>query len=149
MDKSRNIYVAGNYIASQTIGTQILHAEHVHNYSPEQPSAPKSTRIAEDVEFEVIKDNNQSPITNHQLAYPFVVPEKLKELNLYTMSEFETMYRNAATAGAPVFAKFLTQYQKLGVLDFGRLNKKQIFDVLKAFFPDEIQYLYNNFITYF
>ena len=90
----------------------------------------------------------KSPVSR-AAQYPFVVPAKLTELNLYTMSEFETMYRNAATAGAPVFAKFLKQYQKLGVLDFGRLNKKQIFDELKAFFPDEIQYLYNNFITYF
>ena len=73
----------------------------------------------------------------------------MTELNLYTMSEFEVMYRDAAKAGAPVFAKFLKQYQKLGVLDFGKLNKKEIFVKLTEFFPDEIQYLYNNFITYF
>ena len=142
MDKSRNIYVAGNYIASQTIGTQILHADRVYTNNPDKEQPYE----VEDVAFEEVGAN--APVSR-AAQYPFVVPAKLTELNLYTMSEFETMYRNAATAGAPVFAKFLKQYQKLGVLDFGRLNKKQIFDVLKAFFPDEIQYLYNNFITYF
>ena len=142
MDKSRNIYVAGNYIASQTIGTQILRADRVYTNAPDK----EQPREVEDVTFEEVRGN--APISR-AAQYPFVVPAKLAELNLYTMPEFETMYRDAAKAGAPVFAKFLKQYQKLGILDFGALNKKQIFDELKAFFPAEIQYLYNNFITYF
>ena len=100
----------------------------------------------EDVAFEEV--GAKAPVSR-AAQYPFIVPAKLTELNLYSMSEFETMYRKAATADAPALAEFLKQYKKLGVLDFGRLNKKQIFDKLKAFFPDEIQYLYNNFITYF
>jgi len=141
MDKSRNIYVAGNYIASQTIGTQILHADRVYTNAPdnEQPHE------VEDVTFEEVGAN----APNHKAQYPFVVTAKLTELNLYSLSEFETMYRDAAKAGAPVFAKFLKQYKQLGVLDFGPLNKKQIFDELKAFFPAEIQYLYNNFVSYY
>lgn len=142
MDKSRNIYVAGDYIASQTIGTQILRADRVYTNAPDK----EQPHEVEDVTFEEVRGN--APISR-AAQYPFVVPAKLAELNLYTMPEFETMYRDAAKAGAPVFAKFLKQYQKLGILDFGALNKKQIFDELKAFFPAEIQYLYNNFITYF
>ncbi len=142
MDKSRNIYVAGNYIASQTIGTQILHADRVYTNNPDK----EQPHEVEDVAFEEVGANE--PISR-AAQYPFVVPAKLTELNLYTMSEFEVMYRDAAKAGAPVFAKFLKQYQKLGVLDFGKLNKKEIFVKLTEFFPDEIQYLYNNFITYF
>ena len=142
MDKSRNIYVAGNYIASQTIGTQILHADRVYTNKTDK----EQPHEVEDVAFEEV---GATVPVSHAAQYPFVVPAKLTELNLYTMSEFEVMYRDAAKAGAPGFAKFLKQYQKLGVLDFGKLNKKEIFVKLTEFFPDEIQYLYNNFITYF
>ena len=102
--------------------------------------------MAEDVEFE---DVTPVETPTQAEAYPFVVAEKLAELNLYTMSEFEQKYREAAANGAPVFAKFLKKYRELGVLDFGRLNKKQIFYLLRDFFKDEIGYDYNNFITYF
>ena len=44
----RSIYVAGDYIAEQHIGTQILHAEHVYNTPPQTTSRPKSVNI-EDV----------------------------------------------------------------------------------------------------
>ena len=142
-----NIFVAGNYIASQTIGTQIIGGSHSHHYSsPDTRETPYATRIAEDVEFEDL-----TPVETPTQAepYPFVVAEKLAELNLYTMSEFEQKYRETAANGAPVFAKFLKKYRELGVLDFGRLNKKQIFYLLRDFFKDEIGYDYNNFITYF
>lgn len=143
MDKQpRNIYVAGNYIASQTIGTQILHADRVNTNNPDK----EQPHEVEDVAFEEVGTNASVSRAAH---HPFVVPEKLKELNLYTMSEFETMYRDAAKSDAPIFAKFLKQYQKLGVLDFGLLNKKEIFNKLAAFFSNEIQYNYRNFATYF
>ena len=142
-----NIFVAGNYIASQTIGTQIIGGSHSHHYhSSNTRETPCATRIAEDVEFE---DVTPVETPTQAEAYPFVVAEKLAELNLYTMSEFEQKYREAAANGAPVFAKFLKKYRELGVLDFGRLNKKQIFYLLRDFFKDEIGYDYNNFITYF
>ena len=148
MDESHsNIFVAGNYIASQTIGTQIIGGSHSHHYSsPDTRDTPYATRMAEDVEFE---DVTPVETPRQAEAYPFVVAEKLAELNLYTMSEFEQKYREAAANGAPVFAKFLKKYRELGVLDFGRLNKKQIFYLLRDFFKDEIGYDYNNFITYF
>lgn len=99
---------------------------------------------AEDVSFSSV-----SPESNSGSLYPFVVPAILAELNLYSMVEFEKMYRAAAAKEAPDLAQFLKQYKQLGVLDFGRLNKKQIFETLQAFFPNEIHYLYNNFIYYF
>ena len=36
MEQQRNIYVAGNYIAEQHIGTQILHADNVYTHTPQQ-----------------------------------------------------------------------------------------------------------------
>lgn len=154
MDKSHsNIFVAGDYIASQTIGTQIIGGSHSHHYpSSDTRDTPYATRMAEDVEFEdvtVVSDETEKTPDGKRQLFPFVVAEKLTELNLYTMSEFEQKYREAAANGAPVFAKFLKKYRELGVLDFGRLNKKQIFYQLRDFFKDEIGYDYNNFITYF
>ena len=61
MGQSRNIYVAGNYIASQTVGTYIAHAEHVHTNQPDEASEP---RIAEDVEFEEVHASDTSFFTS-------------------------------------------------------------------------------------
>ena len=148
MGKHNNIFVAGDFIARQDIGTQILHAEHVYadRYADRaQTACADRTQIVEDVEFEEVGTATEKRAE----AYPFVVAAKLAELDLYSLPEFEKMYRKAADDGAPVFAKFLKQYQKLGVLDFGDLNKKQIFAELLAFFPNEIRYNYRNFATYF
>ena len=91
------------------------------------------------------KGNEDTPENN----YPFVVLSKLAELGTYTDEEFETVYRQAAAQGAPKFAKFLKHYNGLGVLDFDDNDKKQIFEILKAFFPTEIKYGYTNFTIYF
>jgi len=148
MGKHNNIFVAGDFIARQDIGTQILHAEHVHQepaFSRQYSDSCASSRVVEDVEFEEVGAATEK----RSESLPFVVATKLAELELYSLPEFEKMYRDAAAGGAPVFAKFLKQYQKLGVLDFGLLNKKQIFAELLAFFPTEIRYNYRNFATYF
>lgn len=148
MGKHNNIFVAGNFIARQDIGTQILHAEHVHQesaFSRQYSDSCASSRVVEDVEFEEVGTATEKRAE----SFPFVVATKLAELELYSLPEFEKMYREAAAGGAPAFAKFLKQYQKLGVLDFGLLNKKQIFAELLAFFPTEIRYNYRNFATYF
>ena len=80
--------------------------------------------------------------------YPFVVPEKLAQLNLYSLSEFEGIYRKAVESDAKTLAKFLKKYADLKVLDFGNLDKKQIFETLKNRFP-QIGYGYRNFTQYF
>ena len=82
-------------------------------------------------------------------TYPFVNSDKLAELGTYTIPEFESDYRKAAAGGAPKLAKFLKRYSGLHVLDFDDLDKKEIFSILQAFFPDEIKYGYTNFTIYF
>lgn len=149
MAEHDNILVTGPYIAYQSVGTQFIGGKHTHNYpAPESPYATDH-RIVEDVDFEEVPSSSVSPESHSDSLYPFVVPAKLAELNLYSMIKFESMYREAASKEAPDFAKFLKQYNQLKVLDFGRLNKKQIFEILQAFFKDEIRYSYNNFIYYF
>ena len=144
--QSRHIVVNGQYIAHMEIDTQIVGVGYVYNIN--QPSSLGATH---DNAEDIIPDDSSSVASecHSDSLYPFVVPAKLAELNLYSMAEFEKMYREAAAKEAPDLAQFLKQYKQLGVLDFGRLNKKQIFETLQAFFPNEIHYLYNNFIYYF
>ena len=80
---------------------------------------------------------------------PFVVTEKLRELNLYTYEEFVQMYRKAAETDAKTLAEFLTKYRQLGVLDFKNCEKKEILERLQAYFPTMKKYSYNNFVYYF
>lgn len=148
MAEHDNILVTGPYIAYQSVGTQFVGGTHTHNYPAPDTTHSSDHRIVEDIDFEDLS-SSVSPESHSDSLYPFVVPAKLVELNLYSMEEFEKMYREAASEEAPDLAQFLKQYKQLGVLDFGRLNKKQIFEILQAFFKDEIRYAYNNFITYF
>lgn len=149
MAEHDNILVTGPYIAYQSVGTQFIGGTHSHNYPA--PDTPHTTdhHIIEDIDFEEVPSSSVNSESHSGSLYPFVVPSKLAELNLYSMAKFESMYREAAAKEAPDLAKFLKQYKQLQVLDFGRRNKKQIFEILQAFFPDEIHYSYNNFISYF
>lgn len=49
MEQQRNIYVAGNYIAEQHIGTQILHADNVYTHAPHPCRAHLPLTDVEDV----------------------------------------------------------------------------------------------------
>lgn len=157
MTEHDNILVNGPFIAYQSVDTQFIGGKHTHNYPAPDTPHPTDHRIIEDIDFEDLSSSVNPEIivptagkeSHSGSLYPFVVPAKLAELNLYSMAEFEKMYRAAAAKEAPDLAQFLKQYKQLGVLDFGRLNKKQIFETLQAFFPNEIHYLYNNFIYYF
>ena len=80
---------------------------------------------------------------------PFLVPERLTELGLYSLEQFESMFREAAENDAKTLAAFLKKYKQLGVLDFKGMDKKQIFARLRAYFPTMRQYSYRNFIAYF
>jgi len=148
MAEHDSIFVNGPFIAYQSVGTQFIGGTHTHNYPAPDTTHSTDHRVIEDIDFEDLS-SSVSPESHSGSLYPFVVPDKLAELNLYSMEEFESMYRAAAAKEAPDFVQFLKQYKQLGVLDFGRRNKKQIFETLQAFFPDEIHYLYNNFIYYF
>ena len=98
MGKHNNIFVAGDFIARQDIGTQILHAEHVHQesaFSRQYSDSCASSRVVEDVEFEEVGTATEKRTE----SFPFVVATKLAELELYSLSEFEKMYREAAAGG--------------------------------------------------
>ena len=89
-----------------------------------------------------------TPIVEHAPC-PFLVPEKLTELGLYTPEQFESMFREAAESDAKTLATFLKKYRQMGVLDFKGKDKKQIFAELRACFPTMKRYSYSNFIYYF
>jgi len=80
---------------------------------------------------------------------PFLVVSKLQELNLYSLQEFEGIYRKAVQGDAKTLASFLKKYRDLQVLDFKGKNKKQIFAEIEDFFGDSITYKYPNFAAYF
>ena len=91
-----------------------------------------------------------TPTDKPQTAlYPFVMPEKLKELGTCTMADFENKYREAVKSGANVLAPFLVRYRDLHVLDLGKRTKKDIYEVLKAFFGDDLKFGYPNFAAYY
>ena len=89
-----------------------------------------------------------TPIESHTPC-PFLVPEKLTELGLYSLEQFESMFREAAESDAKTLALFLKKYRQMGVLDFKGKDKKQIFAELRACFPTMKRYSYSNFIYYF
>lgn len=110
--------------------------------------------------------NNQSYTTNNynaptqlqqdkpepaeeQQDCPFLVADKLQELNLYTYEEFVQMYRKAAQTNAKELAGFLKKYRDLKVLNLKNLNKKQIYNELKAAFTDDMKFGYPTFAVYF
>ena len=89
-----------------------------------------------------------TPLVTHAPCL-FIVPEKLTELGLYSLEQFETMFREAAESDAKTLAAFLKKYRQMGVLDFKDKDKKQIFAELRACFPTMKRYSYSNFIYYF
>lgn len=75
----------------------------------------------------------------------YINREKLQEFNIYTLDEFEAMFAKATKGTAPELAAFLKKYRELKVLDFGKHDKKQIFENLRAHFKEMRQYEYPNF----
>ena len=88
MGKQRNIYVAGNYIASQTFGTYIAHAEHVHTNQPDDVSEP---RIAEDVEFEEVHSSDTSFFTSR--FSEDIIRRNIREAIAYASSKADACRR--------------------------------------------------------
>lgn len=130
-------HIHGNYIAGDLIdihdnpNSAFYHGQHQY---PE----PMHPSCAEDV----------TPIVAHAPC-PFLVPDRLAELRLYTQEQFEAMFREAAESDAKTLAAFLKKYKQLGVLDFRGKDKKEIFAELQAYFPSMKQYSYRNFTVYF
>ncbi len=141
----RNIVVNGQYIAHMEVDTQIVGVGYVYHFNQPSSLKPEAAEAAQPcAEESAAVAPNQRPD-----GYPFVVPDKLTELDLYSMEEFEALFREAARGEAKKLAAFLKKYRDLQVLDFKGQNKKQIFGVLKDFFGDEIGYGYPNFAAYF
>ena len=126
----------GNYYAGDHI--DIHNNQSVNIYEGQQPPTSSSNTCVEDV----------TPIEPHEPC-PFLVPEKLTELGLYTLDQFETMFRKAAEDDAKTLAAFLKKFRKLGVLDLHGYSKKQIFNRIKVYFPSMRRYGYDNFVAYF
>lgn len=82
-------------------------------------------------------------------SLPFLNLEKFKELNLYSLEEFEDKYRKAVKGGAPQLAKFIKQYKELDVLNLKDYNKRETYDELKEFFGEDLDFGYPNFAAYY
>lgn len=99
--------------------------------------------FAEDVE----PVQEEKPV--HSNVLPFLVPEKLAALGTYSVDEFDAMYHDAVKGGAPKLAKFIKHYKELEVFDTKGYNKKETFEVLKAYFGAELDFGYPNFAAYY
>ncbi len=139
----------------------------VHNYNHREMTVnvPAGTNVSdlarafftdrqpEDIQPEEVKNDdtmcaNNAHVTPKQ-PLPFLVPEKLAELGIYSVSEYEAMYRQAVESEAKILAAFLKKYRDMKVLDFRNYNKMQIFTRLHEYFPTMKQYGYDNFVAYF
>ena len=133
------VHFHGNYYAGDHIDIHDNPNCSFYQGQPFKTNTPTaSTATVEDV----------TPIVEHAPC-PFLVPDKLTELGLYSLEQFETMFREAAESDAKTLATFLKKYRQMGVLDFKGKDKKQIFAELRACFPTMKRYSYSNFIYYF
>lgn len=135
MGKQRNIYVAGNYIASQTFGTYIAHAEHVHTLQPEDLSEP---RIAEEVEFEEVP-----------VYCVYIDIDAIKRAGIWTPAMVQEQLEKASEKDAKEFVAFLRDFEKKTYLNFHGDNKRKIYNTLRAQLPMMRDYTESNFYTYF
>ena len=135
MDQSRTIYVAGNYIASQSFGTYIAHAEHVHTGQPDEPSEP---RISEDVPFE------EMPVYCVYLDI-----DAIKRAGIWTPAQIQEQLENASRKEAKEFVAFLRDFEKKSYLNFHGDNKRKIYNTLRAQLPMMRTYSEKNFYSYF
>ena len=134
-EQHRNIYVAGNYIASQTFGTYIAHAEHVHTSSPAKTEEP---RIAEEVEFEEV------PPYCVYLDIP-----SIKESGIWTPAQVQQKLEKASEKDAREFVKFLRDFEKKNYLNFHGDSKRKVYQTLRAQLPMMRTYSETNFYAYF
>jgi hypothetical protein len=132
-----HFHIHGNYIAGDHID---IHDNPNSTFCQHQPSAAAPIEEAEVTDI--------TPIAT-QAPCPFLVPDKLNKLQLYTLEQFASMYHEAAESDAKTLASFLRRFHHLGVLDFQDKDKKQIFAELHMAFPSMRPYTYRNFTAYF
>ena len=120
MDKQpRNIYVAGNYIASQTIGTQILHAEHVHEYSAVSHQNSEC-RMAEDVAFEELHTH-----------FCYITEKCVKNA---MVEHVEAHLRIACMGTAETLWKCIHEFEFMGYLNTQNIDATKIYNALSEHF---------------
>jgi len=117
----------------------------INFYESNSDKAHSQSKHAEDIQPEPAQEVKTTPSS----AMPFFVQQKLVELGTYTVEEFEKMYREAVKGGAPKLAPFLKHYRELAVFDFKGYNKKEIYESIKAFFGDDMDFGYTNFVAYY
>ena len=132
-----HFHIHGNYIAGDFAD---IHNNPNSTFCQHQPSTAAPADEAE--ESDIIPISPQAPC-------PFLVPDKLDELRLYTPEQFADLFCHAAESDAKTLAAFLKKYYQLGVLDFQDKDKKQIFAELHMTFPSMRPYSYRNFTAYF
>lgn len=131
----RNIFVAGDYIASQSFGTYIAHAEHVHTGQPDDTSAP---HISEDVEFE------EMPVFCVYLDI-----DAIKRAGIWTPAQIQEQLEKASQKEAKEFVAFLRDFEEKTYLNFHGDNKRKVYNTLRAQLPMMRPYSEKNFYSYF
>lgn len=109
----------------------------------------RELRIWESNASQTNTTNNGQKMQNDTDFCEYIDRVKLKELNIYTLEEFERMFAVATKGTAPELAAFLKKYEKMGILYYKGHNKKQIFDNLRKHFPEMREYDYPNFAAAF
>ena len=133
MGQQRNIFVAGNYIANQSFGTYIAHAEHVHtNQSDSKPEE------AEDVQYEEV------PVYCIYLDI-----DAIKRAAIWTPAMVQEQLEKSSEKEAKEFVAFLRDFEKKSYLNFHGDNKRKIYNTLRAQLPMMRSYSEKNFYSYF
>ena len=112
----------------------------INNNAAPQPATKQ--RVCEEVEPVQTQD-----VSKEYCEY--ICRERLQEQGLYSLDEFEQMLANATKGIAPDLAAFLKRYKAQGVMNFMGHTKRQIFDNLRAHFPEMRNYDYPNFAAAF
>lgn len=126
----RTIVVNGQYIAQMHIGTQILHADHVH-YAP-TPHA-QQTRVAEDVAYEEVRQ-----------GFPYITDICVQK---GMQQHVENHLRTACSGTAEALWKCIHEYEFMGFLSTTNLPASTIFAAICAYFG-QLPYDERNFRKY-
>lgn len=122
----------------------IINVIHGANVSIRQANGQQSIQVCDDIPVVTpVPVQEDTPQRREYCLY--ICPEKLKEQGIYTIDEFESMMANASKEPAIQFAKFLDRFRKQGILNFMGHTKRQIFDNLRAHYPEMRDYSYPNF----
>lgn len=116
MGSKRTIIVNGQYIASQTIGTQILHADRVYTNNPDK----ERPHEVEDVSFEQV---------NTHFCY---ITEKCVKNAM--VEHLETHLRIACKGTAEALWKTIHEFEFMGYLTTQDVDATKIYNALTAHF---------------